>query len=198
METEKEKKGLINKMLPDSAKQILGVGLFFVIIVLGLGSRVLDIFKNDKQEEQRNLSGLATFPQGNTSSKTETRILTCEEKALKHFKDYPKQEFVLKDKKSGKESKYQVWIANTNDRRILGLSNTECLPKGTGLLFEFEKPEIQFFWMKDMKYPIDIIWLDDQKKEVGRAKNVLPESYPNTVNSDVPVKYVLEINSEKK
>ena len=38
---------------------------------------------------------------------------------------------------------------------------------------------------------------DDNKKEVGRAKNVLPESYPNTVNSSVPVKYVLEINPEK-
>lgn len=193
METETKKNSFLNKILPDSTKHVIGVGLFFVIIILGLGSRVVGLFKNDKQEEQRNLSGFATFPQGKASSTDQS----CEEKVSKHFKDYPKQEFVLKDKKSGKESKYQVWIANTNDRRILGLSNTECLPKGTGLLFEFEKPEIQFFWMKDMKYPIDIIWLDDNKKEVGRAKNVLPESYPNTVNSSVPVKYVLEINPEK-
>lgn len=186
METEsikKEKKGIFNRIMPDSTKQVLGVGLFFVIVVLGLGSQVVSLFKNDKQEEK--MQQVAAAPQ------------TCEEKASKHFKDYPKQEFVLKDKKSGKESKYQVWIANTNDRRILGLSNTECLPKGTGLLFEFEKPEIQFFWMKDMKYSLDIIWLDDNKKEIGRAKNVLPESYPNTVNSSVPVKYVLEINPEK-
>lgn len=194
METGTKKNTFLNKILPDSTKHVIGVGLFFVIIMLGLGSRVVSVFKNDKQED---LSGFATFPEGKASSKTETRILMCEEKATTHFKDYPKQEFVLKDKKSGKESKYQVWIANTNDRRILGLSNTECLPKGTGLLFEFEKPEIQFFWMKDMKYSLDIIWLDDNKKEVGRAKNVLPESYPNTVNSSVPVKYVLEINPEK-
>jgi uncharacterized membrane protein (UPF0127 family) len=181
--TKKDNKGVLNKVMPDSTKQVLGIGLFSVVIILGLGSRVIDVFKNNNQEGK--IEQVAIVPQ------------TCEEKALKHFKDYPKQEFVLKDKKSGKESKYQVWIANTNDRRILGLSNTECLPKGTGLLFEFEKSEIQFFWMKDMKYPVDIIWLDDQKKEVGRAKNVLPESYPNTVNSSVPVKYVLEINPEK-
>jgi hypothetical protein len=60
------------------------------------------------------------------------------------------------------------------------------------MLFVFEKPGRYGFWMPDMHYPIDILWLDDQYSVVAAARSVAPESYPDTFMPPVPARYVLE------
>lgn len=49
--------------------------------------------------------------------------------------------------------------ADTPTARAQGLSGRESLEEGRGMLFLFPEAEIQSFWMKEMNFPIDIIWL---------------------------------------
>ena len=48
-------------------------------------------------------------------------------------------------------------------------------------------------WMKDMQFPIDILWLDAEYKIVFIKHVSTPETYPESFYSDVPARYVLEL-----
>lgn len=72
------------------------------------------------------------------------------------------------------------------------------------MLFVFEEEMVQSFWMKDMNFDLDMIWLDSNYKIVHIEKNTLASSYNPTDTSssrfftngpDHLAKYVLEINS---
>jgi hypothetical protein len=69
------------------------------------------------------------------------------------------------------------------------------LAKNEGMLFVFNHPSQHVFWMKDMNFPIDMIWLDENLKIIYFQKNVLPESYPATFGPDQNSLYVLEVNA---
>ena len=87
-----------------------------------------------------------------------------------------------------------VEIADTPAKRERGLSGRESLPPNTGLLFVFDEPGQYGFWMKDMLFPIDILWLDENFQIVGSWLNADPTSYPKSVTPKVKAKYVLETN----
>lgn len=93
------------------------------------------------------------------------------------------------------ETKIEVEIANTKELRAKGLSETMSLNKKTGMLFIFEEEGIYPFWMKRMRFPIDIIWIDKNLQIVDITKNATPKSYPKTFSPKKPSKYVLEINT---
>lgn len=83
-------------------------------------------------------------------------------------------------------------VANTTETRTKGLSGTPYLPKGVVKLFVFEESQEWSFWMKDMKYPIDIIWVDVTGKIVHIEKSVSPNSYPLSFVPHKPARYVVE------
>jgi uncharacterized membrane protein (UPF0127 family) len=83
--------------------------------------------------------------------------------------------------------------ADTETRRIKGLSGTRSLSVGEGMLFVYDTPQIPRFWMKDMHYPIDIIWISESKEVTGIEKNISPETFPATYSPDAEVLYVLEV-----
>ncbi len=85
-------------------------------------------------------------------------------------------------------------IVNNEESRVSGLSGMEFLPKDKAMLFTFGMPGRYGIWMKDMKFPIDIIWLDEQKKIVSIQHNISPDTYPKVFNSDSESSYVLETN----
>lgn len=86
-------------------------------------------------------------------------------------------------------------IADSRIERVQGLSGVESLERLEGMLFLFEEPDTQAFWMKDMLMELDIIWIHDQEI-VGFEKAVVPENPPETVYySPVPVETVLEVNA---
>ena len=91
--------------------------------------------------------------------------------------------------------KITVEMATTPTARQRGLSGRDHLATGRGMLFVFSVPEQPAFWMKDMNFPLDIIWLDDNWQIVHITPNLSPTSYPNTVSPPTPIKYVLEINA---
>lgn len=71
-----------------------------------------------------------------------------------------------------------IEVADTDEERIRGLSGKSGLAPNEGLLFNFEKEGYYGIWMKDMKFPIDIAWLDKDKKIIYIEKNVSPDTYP--------------------
>lgn len=89
---------------------------------------------------------------------------------------------------------YKLEVADTAEARQQGLSGREKLKDDEGLLFVFNQPGRQCFWMKDMKFSIDIIWLDANKKVVQLEKNIAPSTYPNTFCAD-NAQYVIELNA---
>lgn len=59
--------------------------------------------------------------------------------------------------------KFQVTIADSQEERKIGLSETKSLSKEKGMIFLFEKPDFYTFWMKNMQFPIDIIYIKDDQ-----------------------------------
>lgn len=90
----------------------------------------------------------------------------------------------------------QAEIANSPATRTSGLSFREELAREKGMLFVFDKADYHPFWMKDMNFPIDIIWINDNLI-VDITENVPPENDKNLTiyKPKSPVKFVLEVNS---
>lgn len=88
-----------------------------------------------------------------------------------------------------------VKIAQTTEEQRQGLSDTAELKQGTGMLFVYDRYTTPQFWMKDMNYPIDIIWIRDDQV-IGAVENVpvpaLGQKLPR-YSSDEPINYVLEV-----
>lgn len=106
-------------------------------------------------------------------------------------------------KKDGPDAKYvvvnnQKWrveVANTSALRTRGLSYRESLAENSGMLFVFDKPDFYGFWMLGMKFPIDIIFIDENMKIVDIFRDVKPETYPNSFKPSKKSLYVFEVNS---
>src|SRR3989344_2699576 len=89
----------------------------------------------------------------------------------------------------------KIEVANTDTKRVKGLSGRENLPQDAGGLFIFEKPDKYGFWMKDMNFAIDIVWLDETGEIVHLEKNVAPATYPEIFYPSAAAIYVLETNA---
>jgi len=74
-------------------------------------------------------------------------------------------------------------VADSEKSREIGLSNKSSLADNRGMLFLFDEPKIPAFWMKGMKFPIDIIFLND-KKIVTIYKNVQPPKNADEIPTD--------------
>ena len=86
-------------------------------------------------------------------------------------------------------------VADTLPAQQQGLSGVTSLPPLAGKLFIFNQAGPQGMWMKDMQFPLDILWFDNQLKLVHIEQNVDPSSYPTIYSSDVPARFVLEVNA---
>ena len=87
---------------------------------------------------------------------------------------------------------FKADVAKTAEERQQGLSGTSSLRQDQALLLVYETDGKWPIWMKDMRYPIDIVWLDNLKKVVYIAKNVPPDSYPEQFTPKDPARYILE------
>ena len=99
------------------------------------------------------------------------------------------------------DATYVVDLAITSDERQQGLSGREHLPQDAGMLFVFKDEQVRHFWMKEMNFPLDIIWIDAQCRLLEVSSDV-PTPPPNAGNDDIPrvqspspSRYVLEVNA---
>src|SRR3989338_4725278 len=105
-----------------------------------------------------------------------------------------------------------VELADTEEARTLGLGGREEIAPDAGMLFVFSKPDTHGIWMKDMLFPLDILWLNEWKPQtdaertmnyaegriylvvVGIKETVTPETYPEIFSPNTKASFVLEIN----
>ena len=143
----------------------------FIITILG----VLNKYPNASKQALQNPGGF---------------IQTAVEKNI-----YDKKEIKIGDKS------ILVEVVDTQKTRNKGLSGREKLEVNQGMLFVFETQNVNpGFWMKDMKFSIDIIWINDDK--VSQISKEVPIPAPNTPDRALPIytpesaiDYVLEVSA---
>jgi uncharacterized membrane protein (UPF0127 family) len=89
-----------------------------------------------------------------------------------------------------------VEVADTPAERGRGLSGREMLPENSGMLFVFDTPGRYGFWMYGMKFPLDIIWIDERLRVVYFVENAQPcVNICETYEPPADALYVLEVNA---
>lgn len=86
-----------------------------------------------------------------------------------------------------------VEIADTKNSRELGLMFRDKLDEGSGMLFIYNSPQILGFWMENTYIPLDLAYIDKNKKII-QIQKMRPKDRTSVV-SKVPVLYALEVNS---
>lgn len=89
----------------------------------------------------------------------------------------------------------ELILAANESEREQGLGNQRFLPENRGMLFVFDQQGYPSIWMKDMFFSIDAAWLDNEFRIVDIKRNISPGTYPKSFQSDLPAKYVLEVNA---
>jgi uncharacterized membrane protein (UPF0127 family) len=86
-----------------------------------------------------------------------------------------------------------VEVADTEALRNQGLSGRSGLAPGQGMLFVFDDDNPAQIWMKDMLFPIDIVWLGDNGTVITVTPDVSPDTYPQIFSPAQWARYVLEL-----
>ena len=96
---------------------------------------------------------------------------------------------------------FRVELAITSQERVQGLSGHPPIAPDEGMLFIYERAGWPSFWMKEMLFPLDMIWIDAECTVVHITRDAPPQA-PEQALADlprygptVPVQYVLEINA---
>lgn len=91
-----------------------------------------------------------------------------------------------------------VDVADEAPEQERGLSGRPALPQNRGMLFVYSEPSRPGFWMKDMRFAIDIVWIGADDKIVAVLPHLSPQTYPDVFSPPeevAPVQYVLEVNA---
>lgn len=97
-----------------------------------------------------------------------------------------------------KNQKFTLMVAQSEHDKSVGLSGRQSLSPNTGMIFVFDKPGIYSFWMKDMKFPIDMVFLNNTTIDTIYKNIPPPAAHENTANLKVyspqnNINYVLEL-----
>ncbi len=87
---------------------------------------------------------------------------------------------------------FEVSVAKSPSEKQIGLSETRVLGVNQGMLFVFDKPDFYSFWMRNMKFPIDIIYINGNK-----VISVIPNAPPPQESNDNLQIYRPESESDK-
>lgn len=90
---------------------------------------------------------------------------------------------------------FSVEVAKTEMELERGLSLHVPLSDNQGMLFIFQSEGMYGFWMKDMLFPLDIIWIGSNLQVVHIEKNLSPDTYPKIFYPGAESLYVLEITA---
>ena len=87
---------------------------------------------------------------------------------------------------------FRVEVALTEEQHARGLMYRTRLATDAGMIFVFDEPQIQRFWMKNTLIPLDMIFIGADHRVVGVVENAAPET-ENERMVGAPSQYVLEI-----
>lgn len=90
----------------------------------------------------------------------------------------------------------EVEVADTALARERGLGGREILEENTGMLFVFREKDYHPFWMKEMNFPIDIIWIsDDRVVDIAHNVPTTASEFLKIYKPKELVNFVLEVNA---
>ncbi len=92
------------------------------------------------------------------------------------------------------KANFDIEIAETEYETQTGLMYRKSMKEDRGMLFIQPTESLQYFYMKNTEIPLDIIYINTGMKIVSFQKNAEPFN-ENTLPSNAPAKYVLEINA---
>lgn len=92
-------------------------------------------------------------------------------------------------------SQFEVLVADDTRERARGLSGLSSLAENQVMLFVFPSDGRHGIWMKDMRFSIDILWLDAEGQVVHIEEHVSPATYPEVFTPRVQARYVVEMNA---
>jgi uncharacterized protein len=99
-----------------------------------------------------------------------------------------------------KDKTLSIEIADTEDKRSVGLGGRSALDENTGMLFTWNVTNIRpVFWMKDMLIPLDILWIKNGRivqidENIDPPDPQTPDSDLQRFTPDIGVDFILEVN----
>lgn len=90
--------------------------------------------------------------------------------------------------------RYEVEIADTDEKRRVGLMDRDEMPLDAGMLFIFDPPQHASFWMMNTLISLDIIFTNKEGKIVHIEKDVQPQDLTSRGPDSDDIAYVLEVN----
>ncbi|MEE8132889.1 MAG: DUF192 domain-containing protein [Nitrososphaerales archaeon] len=179
-------------------KILLAVPVIFAIaiIIWAIPMMQPDQTQSDQTREQTESEQTSDQTQSEqTSDQTESDQTESEQTQIEQTElEYERWEITIEN------IPLTVEIANDSEKITKGLMFREGLDDDQGMLFIFEEQRIVQFWMMNMKFNLDIMWLDVNGKVVHIVENAEPcidaaHTSLCTYRPDAPGKYVLEVNS---
>jgi uncharacterized membrane protein (UPF0127 family) len=91
---------------------------------------------------------------------------------------------------------YKLEVARTTAQQEKGLGYRDNMPADHGMLFLYAKPGMYCYWMKGMRFSLDIIWLNADKQIIKIEPDLTPASYPRAYCPAGPdSQYVIELDA---
>lgn len=172
-----KKKSIAKKssILSAEKRKILLWGLAVVILIVGAGITIMKIMRvqNDGANSQK---------------------ISASGEIMSEPKFKKEGELVFLQENGSEIKKIDIEIAETPNERQMGLMHRTSMPDSVGMLFIFERPHRQYFWMKNTYISLDIIYADEDKKIVSIQKYTIPFS-EDPIPSYFNAKYVIEVNA---
>ncbi len=97
-----------------------------------------------------------------------------------------------------KNQSFKLNYAKSEKEREIGLSQKKSMPENYGMLFTFDKADLYPFWMRDMEFPIDIIYINNNKIVTIYSSAQPPKNTTDSLpiyKPDNAANMVLEINA---
>jgi uncharacterized membrane protein (UPF0127 family) len=171
-EKDSQQKGIYTNYQKMKGRPLLYLAFFFVVII------VMAVVYNPNRRNRR-MSG---------NAKQQTTQAPAEPQFVKQG------ELTFLKPDSTKIVTIDIEIADDDALRGKGLMDRRQMELGQGMLFIFEEEDYRAFWMKNTYLPLDILYLDGQKRIVRIWENTTPLS-EESIPSDAPAKYVVEVNA---
>ncbi len=88
-----------------------------------------------------------------------------------------------------------LMISDTEEKRERGLGGRGGISYKQGMIFMFPYPGKHGIWMKDMIFPIDILWFDENMQVIYMEENIEPNTFPQVFNPPTIASYVVEVRA---
>jgi uncharacterized membrane protein (UPF0127 family) len=102
--------------------------------------------------------------------------------------------------RDGATASMRVDVASSAGQSERGLGDRDALPENAGMLFDLHETRVPVFWMKGMRFALDMVWIGEDRRIASVTENIppqpgVPDDQLARISPATPVRYVLELNA---